>query len=289
MTAVNSSLDRDIDVGRPAIHKIGISDLRDALEKGIDDFAAMPTHSIFVIFIYPVMGLILLRLSFGYDMLPVIFPLIGGFALLGPFTAIGLYEMSRRREQGLPASWDALSVFSLLRCQPILILGVALTVIFIAWMIAAMAIYENTFANWYPASVSEFVNRIFGTVAGWTLIVVGVGVGFLFALVTFTISVVSFPMLVDRDVGASVAVATSIRAVAANPVTMAVWGLIVAAALLLGSLPALVGLAVVLPVLGHATWHLYRKLVEPEHAPATRRPEPQVVRLANDGEIGTEL
>jgi uncharacterized membrane protein len=278
MITANSSLDGDVSLSRPIIHKIGISDLKDVLSKGIDDFFAMPTHSIFVIVIYPIVGIVLLRLSFGYDMLPVIFPLIAGFALLGPFTAIGLYEMSRRREQGLPASWDALDVFSLLRIRPILVLGVALAVIFIAWMIAAMTIYENTFANWYPASVTEFIDRVLLTSAGWTLIVVGVGVGFVFALITFTISVVSFPMLVDRDVGASMAVATSIRAVAANPVTMAVWGLIVVAALILGSLPVLVGLAVVLPVLGHSTWHLYRKVVEPEPmAPA--RMEPQIVRM----------
>jgi uncharacterized membrane protein len=265
-------------LSRPIIHKIGISDLKDVLSKGIDDFFAMPTHSIFVIVIYPIVGIILLRLSFGYDMLPVIFPLIAGFALLGPFTAIGLYEMSRRRELGLPTSWEALDVFSLLRIRPILVLGVALMAIFIAWMIAAMTIYESTFANWYPASVTEFIDRVLLTSTGWTLIVVGVGVGFVFALITFTVSVVSFPMLVDRDVGASVAVATSIRAVAANPVTMAVWGLIVVAALILGTLPVLVGLAVVLPVLGHSTWHLYRRVVEPEPA-APARTEPQIVRM----------
>ncbi len=278
MITANSSLDGDVSLSRPIIHKIGISDLRDVLSKGIDDFFAMPTHSIFVIVIYPIVGILLLRLSFGYDMLPVIFPLIAGFALLGPFSAIGLYEMSRRREQGLPASWDALDVFSLLRIRPILVLGVALMVIFIAWMIAAMTIYESAFANWYPASIAEFIDRVLLTSSGWTLIVVGVGVGFVFALITFTISVVSFPMLVDRDVGASVAVATSIRAVAANPVTMAVWGLIVVAALILGSLPVLVGLAVVLPVLGHSTWHLYRRVVEPEPA-APPRTEPQIVRM----------
>jgi uncharacterized membrane protein len=272
MTAVNSSLNSDVDLSRPIVHQIGIDDLKDALAKGIDDFAAMPTHSIFVIVIYPIVGLILLRLSFGYDMLPVVFPLVAGFTLLGPFTAIGLYEMSRRREQGLPPSWQALSVFSLLRIRPILTLGIMLTVIFLAWLIAAMTIYESTFSTWYPSSLGEFVSRVFTTPAGWTLMVVGCGVGFVFALVAFTLSVVSFPMLVDRDVGVTLAVVTSIRAVAANPVTMAVWGLIVAAALVIGTLPVLVGLAVVLPVLGHSTWHLYRKLVPRDYgSPAQNR------------------
>ena len=261
MTATNSSLDSDIGISRPVIRKIGIADLRDVLAKGIDDFSAMPTHSIFVIVIYPIVGLMLLRLSFGYDILPVVFPLIAGFALLGPFAAIGLYEMSRRREKGLPPSWEALNVFSFLRIGSIAALGIVLTVIFVAWMITALTIYQSTFDNWYPTSFSEFMRRIFTTPAGWSLIIVGWGVGFVFAVASFAISVVSFPMLVDRDVGAATAVATSIRAVAANPVTMAVWGLVVATALVIGSLPVLVGLAVVLPVLGHATWHLYRKLV----------------------------
>ena len=103
---------------------------------------------------------------------------------------------------------------------------------------------------------------MFTTSAGWTLIIVGCGVGFLFALLSFAVGVVSFPMLVDRDVGVVTAVQTSFRAVAANPLTMAAWGLIVAGVLLIGTLPVLIGLAVVLPVLGHSTWHLYRKLVE---------------------------
>jgi len=261
MVAVNSSLNAGVSLGHPNVRKIGLADLRDVLRKGIDDFGAMPTHSIFLIVIYPIVGLILLRLSFGYDMLPVVFPLIAGFALLGPLVAIGLYEMSRRRDQGLPPSWKVLNVFSLPRVRSIATLGVVLMVIFLAWLGAAMAIYQSTFGAWTPPSFGEFARQIFTTPSGSTLILVGCGVGFLFALVTFAVSVVSFPMLVDRDIGVEAAVRTSIRAVAVNPVTMAVWGLIVTSALLIGSLPVLIGLAIVLPVLGHSTWHLYRKLV----------------------------
>ncbi|MCZ6743791.1 MAG: DUF2189 domain-containing protein, partial [Alphaproteobacteria bacterium] len=113
-----------------------------------------------------------------------------------------------------------------------------------------------------PASIEEFARQIFTTPAGWGLMIVGCGVGFLFAVLVLTISVVSFPMLIDRDVGAMTAIHTSVRSVIANPVTMAMWGLIVAGSLMVGSLPFLFGLAVVMPVLGHATWHLYRKVVE---------------------------
>jgi uncharacterized membrane protein len=262
MSTLNSSLNAEESLSQPNVRKIGLADLRDVLRKGINDFAAMPTHSMFLIVIYPIVGIILLRLSFGYDVLPVVFPLVAGYALLGPLAAIGLYEMSRRREQGLPHSWEALRVFNLLRVRSIATLGVILMVIFLAWLAAAMIVYQNTFGTWTPTSFAEFTRQVFSTPEGWTLILVGCGVGFLFALLSFAVGVVSFPMLVDRDVGVATAVQTSIRAVAANPVTMAVWGLIVAGALLIGSLPVLIGLTVVLPVLGHSTWHLYRKLVE---------------------------
>jgi uncharacterized membrane protein len=136
-------------------------------------------------------------------------------------------------------------------------------IIFAIWLAVAQAIYVASFGDLPAASIPHFIDQVLTTPAGWTLVVVGNGVGFLFALMVLTISVVSFPLLLDRDVGAAVAVLTSVRAVAANPVTMAAWGVIVAGLLLVGSLPFFIGLAIVVPVLGHATWHLYRKVVEP--------------------------
>jgi uncharacterized membrane protein len=135
--------------------------------------------------------------------------------------------------------------------------------IYFAWLFSAQAIYARYFGSAVPASIAEFARQVFTTPSGWALIIVGNSVGFLFAIVVFTLSVVSFPLLLDRNVGVMTAVATSVRAVAANPVTMAIWGLIVAGTLVIGSLPFFVGLAIVLPVLGHSTWHLYRKVVEP--------------------------
>ena len=110
-------------------------------------------------------------------------------------------------------------------------------------------------------AVGAFVHEVFTTPAGWAMIVMGIGIGFLFAALVLTISVVSFPLLLDRDVGLPTAVSTSIRAVAENPGPMAIWGLFVAGSLVIGSIPAFLGLIVVMPVLGHATWHLYRKVV----------------------------
>jgi uncharacterized membrane protein len=170
--------------------------------------------------------------------------------------------MSRRREQGDRISWiDAFGVVRSPGFGAILVLGLVLLAIFLLWMLAASVIYQLTLGPEPPVSITSFVRDVFTTSAGWTMIVVGVGVGFLFALVVLAISVVSFPLLLDRDVGLYSAVSTSVRAVATNPGPMALWGLIVAGGLAIGMLPAFLGLIIVLPVLGHATWHLYRKAV----------------------------
>jgi uncharacterized membrane protein len=235
--------------------------LRQVLAKGFGDFLAMPTHSIFLIIIYPAAGLILLRLTFGYDMLPVIFPLVAGFALLGPLAAIGIYELSRRRERGLGSTAEALIFFDPQRLWSVAFLGVLLMIVFVAWLCTAMMIYRYSFGSWVPGSIMEFAGKLFSISAGLNLIIAGCGAGFFFALIAFTISVVSFPMLLDRPASAGTAILTSIRAVSANPMPMGAWGFFVAFALVIGSLPVLIGLAVVLPVLGHSTWHLYRKLV----------------------------
>ncbi len=248
---------------QPIVRTIGTADLRDALAKGLADFNAMPTHVVFLCLIYPIVTLIFARVYAGYEVLPLVFPLLAGYTLIGPLVAIGMYELSRRREQGLDISRE--HAFDVLRSPSIgaiATLGVLLMAIYFAWLGAAWAIYELIFGSTAPASIAEFARQVFTTPSGWTLIIVGSGVGFLFAVVVLTLSVVSFPLLLDRDVGVTTAVQTSIRAVLANPVTMAIWGLIVAGALLIGSLPLFVGLAVVLPVLGHSTWHLYRKVVE---------------------------
>jgi len=246
----------------PAVRRIKIADLRDVLARGLGDFGAYRTDVIFICVIYPVVGLVLARLAFGYDMLPLLFPLASGFALVGPVAAVGLYEMSRRREQGVSITWaDAFGVVSSPAFGAIAVLGLLLLAIFLLWLVAAYAIYEVTLGPEPPASIDLFIRDVFTTNAGWALIGVGVGVGFLFALLVLAISVVSFPLLLDRDVGLGTAVRTSVRAVVANPGPMAIWGLIVAGGLVIGSIPLFIGLVVVMPVLGHATWHLYRKVV----------------------------
>ena len=250
------------DAPLPAVRRIDLADLKDVLARGISDFAAYRTDVMFLCIIYPVAGLLLAWLAFGYDLLPLVFPLAWGFALIGPVAAVGLYEISRRREQGVDITWaDAFGVVRAPAFGAILVLGLMLLAIFLLWLAAAQVIYLVTLGPEPPASLGAFVRDVFTTRAGWALIAVGVGIGCLFAVLVLTISVVSFPLLLDRDVGLYAAVATSMRAVAMNPGPMAVWGLIVAGALAIGSLPLLLGLIVVMPVLGHATWHLYRKVV----------------------------
>jgi uncharacterized membrane protein len=268
----------------PTIRKITISDLLDALVRGWADFSAMPCHVLFLCLIYPVVAFFVAGLTMGYNILPLAYPIMAGFAVIGPIAAIGLYEMSRRREAGLEA--DPSHAFDVLRSPSlpaIGALGLLLLVIFLTWIGIARQIYQSLFGYLAPESLPQFVSTVLTTPEGWKLIMIGNAVGFVFAVVSFVLSVVSFPLLLDRDVGAAAAIMTSLRAIAANPVTMAVWGLIVAGLLLLGSLPFFFGLAVVIPVLGHATWHLYRKVVVPDGPPIELRPRaPKGRRYAAD-------
>jgi uncharacterized membrane protein len=247
---------------RPVIQRFTASDLFQALSRGFDDFSAMPSHAVFLCVIYPLLGFLLIAMTLGYSM-PLAFPLSAGFALIGPLAAIGLYELSRRREAGLDCfASHAIDVLHSPSLAAIMVLGFLLVAIFLIWLAVAEAIYVSNFGYAAPVSIRQFVDQVFNTPAGWHLIIVGSGVGFLFAVLTLTISAVSLPLLLDRDVGAAVALLTSIRVVTANPVTMALWGLIVAILLVIGTVPFFLGLTVVIPVLGHATWHLYRKAVE---------------------------
>jgi uncharacterized membrane protein len=251
------------EVVRPTIRTIVLADLVDALRKGAADFAAMPTHTMFLCIIYPIAGLLITRASMGGHLMPLAFPMAAGYALIGPLAALGLYEISRRREQGLETSWAEIGAITRSPSMPAIGgLGLVLLALFVAWIGTAHLIYSATLGPLAPTSVGQFVSDVFATSAGWALIVIGNLVGSLFAACALAVGIVSFPLLLDRNVGFTTAIVTSIDCVIANPGVLFVWGLIVAATLLVGTLPLFVGLAIVMPVLGHATWHLYRKLVE---------------------------
>ncbi|MGO4451205.1 DUF2189 domain-containing protein [Phyllobacterium sp. TAF24] len=246
----------------PDVRRISVADVFASLREGLADFWDKPSHYVFLCLIYPIAGLVLIRWTSGANLLPLLFPLMSGFALIGPFAALGLYEISRRREQHLDTSWwHALEVKRSPAIPSIVAMGILLLALFVAWILTAQALYVNLFGPEAPESVSTFINQVFGTPEGRQMILLGNAIGFVFAVVVLCTSVIAFPLLLDRDVGALSAIVTSVKAVLVNPLQMALWGIIVAALLLVGFLTLFVGLAIFIPVLGHATWHLYRKVV----------------------------
>jgi len=243
------------------INRIDYADLRTALMRGIDDFRTIPTHAFFVGAIYAVLGLFIIRWSFDYSLLPLVFPIIGGFALVGPFAALGLYGLSKRREQGTEARfWHMFEVLKSPNRGAILRLGIGVALVFLAWLGVAMALLRSTFGD-ADLTLGTFMGELFSTPHGWALVILGNAIGALFALTILAGTAIAFPMLLDREVDVSTAVATSLRVFARNPGPMLAWGIIVGVSLFVGALPFLLGLLAVLPILGHATWHLYRRTV----------------------------
>jgi uncharacterized membrane protein len=246
----------------PQVAAIGSEDIRVALRKGFEDFGAARSDVLFLCLFYPLAGLVLAWLTFGYDTVHLLVPLASGFALVGPVAAVGLYEMSRRREAGRAPAWgDAFGVLASPSLGAIVVVALLLFGLFFLWLGAAQAIFAMTLGSLPPMGPLEFFGTVLGTTSGLTMLAVGVTVGAVFAGVAFALSVMSLPLLIDRKVGVGTALATSIRAVRANPKAMAQWAALVVAGLILGALPLFLGLIVVLPVLGHATWHLYRRTI----------------------------
>jgi uncharacterized membrane protein len=246
----------------PKVNRIGEADLNWALAEGWNDFRARRGDVLLLPLIYPLAGFAAAVLALNRSFLPMLFPAVAGLSLLGPAVAVGFYELARRREAGLESSWGHFIDPLRGRGRGALgLLSIGLLVLFAAWLGAASVIFHATIGAAGPLSFSDFVHRLITTQAGWTMIVVGNLVGLVFAVASLALTLVSFPMVIDRAVSAETAVSTSLRAVAANLAITASWGLRVAALLLVGCLPLFLGLPIILPVLGYATWHLYTRLV----------------------------
>ncbi|MGF1660461.1 MAG: DUF2189 domain-containing protein [Rubrimonas sp.] len=260
MTAITAGSDAASPPSTRAARILTVDDLRGALRQGWDDFAAKPTHVLFLVAIYPLAGLLLATLAGRGDALALVFPLVAGFALLGPLTAVGLYELSRRREAGEPARLaDAVSVATGPAAGPVARIALVLFAIFTAWLTAADLLWASVMGVGRPESVSALSAQVFGTTEGLRLIVLGHLVGGVFAAAALAVSMFSLPMVVAGERSAFAAMRASIQTVAANPRVCAIWGLVVGAIMAVASAPFLIGLAVALPVLGHATWRLYRR------------------------------
>lgn len=247
------------------VRKIGLHDLRVALAMGWDDFLAMRGDLVFIGLIYPVAILLAGIYAYHASVLPLMFPMAAGSILFGPIVASGFYELARRRELGLDFRWrHFLDPFHNPVAHSVISLTCIVVIMFILWLMAAWYIYSATLGVSAPEAInsaSEFLRAVLTTSEGQWMMAIGNLVGMGFAIVVLAISVVSFPMLVDRRISWITAMQVSVRVTWSNPGPILVWGLIVVVLLLLGSLPALVGLAVVLPVLGYATWHLYTRAV----------------------------
>lgn len=246
----------------PEVRRITDADLTWALAEGWRDFNAKRGDVVVIAFLYPLMALIAAAVTLNDRLVPLFFPLVAGLSIMGPAVAAGFYEIARRREEGLDSSWiHFLDPVGGRGRGPLITLTLMLAVVFAAWVVAAWAIYSVTLGRTGPANLHEFARLTFTTPEGWAMIALGNLAGLGFAVLTLILTVASFPMIVDRPVGPGTAVGTSLKAFSRNPGVLSRWGLRVAFLLALGALPLFLGLPVVLPVLGYATWHLYTRLV----------------------------
>ncbi|MEM1133084.1 MAG: DUF2189 domain-containing protein [Pseudomonadota bacterium] len=254
------------------INSISSDDISTALQKGYQDFLFKRGDLIFIGALYPLIGLLAATFVLGGASLPLLFPLAAGLSLMGPLVSAGFYELARRREAGEDSGWmHFFDVFGSSNFSNIMFVGSILLAVFALWMLTAFIIYSVFMGAMVPQSPGEFLSSIFTTGEGWAMIIIGNLVGLAFAITVLAISFVSLPMLVDKNVGAGRAIRTSVKAFNKNRSVVLRWGITVAVLLAIGAAPLFLGLAVVLPTLGYATWHLYTRTIMREDLPDAER------------------
>jgi uncharacterized membrane protein len=256
MTSVSGKVD-------PGVRRITTADIAEALGQGLRDFQALPLYGLAFGALYAFGGIIIVLSLTRFGLVYLTYPLAAGFALIGPFVAIGLYEVSRRREAGQPISLGA--IWSTVRSRSEIGWMAFVTLFFfVIWMYQVrllIALLLGLHASF--SSIREFINVVLTTNDGLLFLVIGNVDGAALSLILFSLTVISFPLLLDRDVDFVTAMVTSVRAVVMSPVPMIGWAAVIVVLLIVSSIPYFLGLIVTLPVLGHATWHLYRRVVVP--------------------------
>ncbi|ADZ72069.1 DUF2189 domain-containing protein [Polymorphum gilvum] len=251
----------------PVVNAIGITDIVDALAAGLRDFRRAPQFGLFFGAIYAGGGLLIILTASAFQMSYLSYPLAAGFALIGPFIAVGLYEVSRRLEAGETLSWPSvLGVVWAQRGREISWMAFVVLFVLIMWMYQVRLLLALFLGFQSFATFGEFVSEVVSTPEGLMFLLVGHVVGAILSVILFSLTVISFPLLMDRDRDFITAMITSVRAVVTSPLPMVGWAIVVTVTLIISMMPAFMGLLVTLPVLGHTTWHLYRRCVAPEPA-----------------------
>lgn len=246
---------------RPEVLHVEFSDLRAALRGALRDFARAPHYGLFFACFYVVGGWLIWWAVTAKGQIWWTLPASAGFPILGPFIACGLYEVSRRLEAG--EALDRRQIFGVIfrqKDRQIPSMAAVIVVFFLFWNFLAHMIFALFLGNATMTNVSSSL-AVFATVEGMTMLAVGTAVGAVFATLLFALTVVSLPMLLEREVDFVTAMLTSFAVVTESPLVMLTWGAVIGALLFVGMLPGFLGLFAVLPVLGHATWHLYRHAI----------------------------
>jgi uncharacterized membrane protein len=247
----------------PVVRPVAATDIAEALVEGLRDFQALPFYGLAFGALYPAGGIAIILCLTAFGMAYLVYPLAAGFALIGPFVAIGLYEVSRRRETGQPVSFGA--IWSTIRSRSEIGWMAFVTLfVFVAWMYQVWLLISLLLGPHAAFSTpGEFITVVLTTKEGLLFLAIGNAVGALLSLILFSLTVVSFPLLLEREVDFVTAMVTSVRAVVTSPLPMIGWAAVIVVLTIVSALPYFLGLVVTLPVLGHATWHLYRRIVEP--------------------------